>query len=165
VAERSPNAARNKSKVTEAEAESIWEGSPPKNEDLPDWIREAILVEDGGMAENRPVVEAVRLAIEFKGYPVAYRTIYGLLDRYSHGTNTTWVSVERLARDSGYTTQYVGRILRRMEKKGLIKTEMRPGQSSIYTLLAASPGAIGLIHRIAEKTTEPFVDFSMVSDI
>jgi hypothetical protein len=174
VAERFPNVARNKdieerfgpfgSKVTKQEAESIWEGSPPKNEDLPDWIRETILVEDGGLAEKKAVVETVRLAIEFKGYPLAYKTIYGLLDRHSHGTNTTWVSVERLAKESGYTPQYVGRILRRMEHDGLIRTEMRPGKSSIYTLLASSPGAIGLIHRIPEKKTERFVDFSQVQE-
>jgi DNA-binding transcriptional ArsR family regulator len=145
-------------KVTEQEAESAWEGQPPENENLPDWIQAAV-------DKKGNVVQTVRLALEFKGHPVAFRTIYGLLDRYSHGSNTTWVSVERLARESGYTPQYVGRILRRMEKKGLIKTEMRPGQSSVYTLLASPPGVFGLLHRVLEKTTEPFIDLGKVREL
>jgi hypothetical protein len=147
------------SKITEEE-EIGFLGPLPRNEDLPDWIREAIAAEDGGLgAKERcwPIlIKKVRVGPEFQRHPWLYGAIYGLLryhalTRDANDHPQTWVSVARLAEEAGYSVRRVESILRDMERLGMIITEMRSGRSSIYTLLLKDPGVVGREYDLVGK--------------
>jgi len=151
---------RTDEQINVAEEEVIkFLGPLPKNEDLPDWIREAIATEDGGLGTKGriwPILSKVRVSNEFKQRPWLYGALYGLLryhslTRDSAGRPQTWVSVVRLADESGYSVRRVESILRDMERLAMISTEMRPGKSSLYTLLAKDPGVLGREYDLVEK--------------
>ena len=141
-------------------------GPAPRVEDLPNWIREAIAVEEGGLAAKEktwPSIPKVKAPYEFKRHPRMYGVIYGLLRYHSltrdeDGHPQTWVSVVRLAEEAGCTIQWVERTLRGLESLGLISTEMRSGRSSIYTLLLGDPGRIGRVYDLVDKKAELFID-------
>jgi len=93
------------SSVTEEEVVAFL-GSSPRNDDLPNWIREAIVTEDGGLgAKGRcwPIlIRKVRVGPEFQRHPWLYGAIYGLLRYHSltrdaNDNPQTWVSVARRA--------------------------------------------------------------------
>ncbi len=176
VAERFPSeGGRNKemeerfglrgSKVTNAEVEAFL-GPAPSNEDLPEWLREAIPVEDGGLAPKElqfPIISYVKTALQFIKLPPAYGLVYGLLhhhalSRDAEGHPITWVSVERLAEEAEYSYQWVMRTLRGLEREGLIKTEPALGRTSLYTLLGPPPDRIGLKFRPGQKISEYYVE-------
>lgn len=147
------------SKVTHTEIEAFL-GPAPKNEDLPDWLREAIPAEDGGLADGRrwPEVERVRFPYELspRRYPRAYGIVYGLLryhamTRDGNGRLETWVSVERLAGEMGCSVRWVEKVLRREEKLGMIKAGRRPGKSTVYTLLLPDPARISWVCEISTR--------------
>jgi len=151
--------------VSEQEATAFL-GPVPRVEDLPDWIREAIAVEEGGLAAKErcwPGIQQVKAPYQFKRYPWLYGAIYGLLRYHSltrnvNGRRQTWVSVARLAEEAGYSIRRVESILRDMERLDMISTEMRPGQSSLYTLLLDEPGRVGQAYNLVEKKSGLYVE-------
>jgi|GEM_PF-3418455 len=153
------------SKVSDAEVEASL-GPAPSNEDLPDWLREATPVEDGGLAPKElqfPIISYVKTALQFIKLPPAYGLVYGLLhhharSRDAEGHPITWVSVERLAEEAEYSYQWVMQTLRGLEREGLIKTEPALGRTSLYTLLGPPPDRIGLKFRPGQKISEYYVE-------
>lgn len=145
--------------VAEEEAQAFL-GPLPRNEDLPDWIREAIATEDGGLGTKERVwpilIRKVRVGPEFQKYQWLYGALYGLLRYHSltrdaNDRPQTWVSVARLAEEAGYSVRRVETILRDMERLEMISTEMRPGKSSMYTLLVKDPGMVGREYDLVGK--------------
>ncbi len=155
---------KNLMNATDEEVEAFL-GPVPKSEDLPDWLREAIPEEDGGLGVKEKAsqeVEKVRVPTLLRRYSWLHGAVYGLLLYHSlsadgTGRPQTWVSVTRLAEEAGCTPQWVDRILRELEQTGMIKTEFRPGQSNIYTLLLPSPKVVGWVYHLREKKSELFV--------
>jgi len=152
---------RTDEQINVAEEEVIkFLGPLPRNEDLPDWIREAIATEDGGLGTKQRVwpilIRKVRVGPEFQKYQWLYGALYGLLRYHSltrdaNDRPQTWVSVARLADEAGYSVRRVESILREMEGLEMINTEMRPGKSSMYTLLVKDPGMVGREYDLVGK--------------
>ena len=152
-------------KVTDEEVKAFL-GPDHKNEDLPNFLREAIPAEDGGLAAKERVwasIPKVKTPYELKRYPRMYGVIYGLLRYHSLTRDVndhpqTWVSVARLAEEAGCTVKWVERTLRELERLGMISTEMRPGRSSLYALLLSDPGRIGQVYDLIEKRSGLYID-------
>ncbi len=143
-------------------------GRVPDPGDLPDWIREAIPTEDGGLGVKErfwPSISKVKTPFDLRAYPRIYGVIYGLL-RYHALTRDqdnhpqTWVSVARLSDEAGCTIQWVERTLRSLERLTFIHTETRPGKSNLYTLLLGDPGRIGQVYDLIEKTSQIYIEIS-----
>lgn len=146
------------SKTTDEETEAFL-GPLPKNEDLPDWLKEALSTKERKPQE----VEKVKTPADLKRYPWLYGAIYGLLRYHSMTRDAndhpqTWVSVTRLAEEAGYSVRRVESILRDMERLSMISVEFRSGQSNLYTLLLRDPGRIGRVYFLREKKSAPFVE-------
>jgi hypothetical protein len=63
-----------------------------------------------------------------------------------------------LAEEAGYSIRRVESILRDMERLGMISTELRPGQSSLYTLLLDEPGRVGQAYNLVEKKSGLYLE-------
>jgi hypothetical protein len=179
VAERNPDNALKRdmeqrygpkgSLISDSEVEAFL-GAAPQVEDLPGWLRAAVLIEDGGLGEPEEQqrrwdeVQQVTAPFYFIRRPKRLGIVYGLLGHFSYTTDSqghrqSWPSVIRMAEVAGYTAQWVERTLRELEQAEAITTEMRSGTSSLYTLLLDDKNGLEVVYELGQKNLRPKLVF------
>lgn len=76
-------------------------------------------------------------AVRESDLPAPARWVYvALVLRFNHSKNqSTWVSQERLATDTGFSVSTVGRALKTLKDNGWVDVEPRVGMTSLYAPL------------------------------